>query len=332
MMNDVNGGNYNMEPAKKSFRGWEYIRCSGGIHMGAGDYPPEYGLDLFVIHLNDRFERVSIIKSRNNCNLSTYYPSDRLKYYNDIENFLFSLQFADWKEPVVNMGSIEGEGITGVWQGIGLSVGMVKPGAILGVEFKGKQVIFFSNGQAYFGSSFPVEGLDELDTWIRPELNRRDWGTYTFSEGKGVLKLPYGDIPLRMENETLVITSNKTEHGFIQLNSVDGARFNGVYAFSSKDFLGQETGKTPLISFTADGKFTDNGAMSVLYHEYIDCINVAKDPGSGTYEVKNYSVIFNYTDGRKIKIAFLGSDYDIKNQSPATLTMSSNEDVIYRKQ
>jgi hypothetical protein len=330
-MNDVNGGSYNSVPAKESFRGWEYIRCNGGIHMGSGDYPPEYGLDLFLIKLNDRFERVAIIKSRNNCGLSTYYPSDRLKYYNDIESFLFSLQFTDWKEPDVKMGTVKGEGITGLWQGIGLSVGMVKPGADLGAELKGKQAIFFSNGQAYFGSRFPVEGLDELNTWIRPELNRRDWGAYTFSNGKGVLKLPYGDIPLRMENNNLVITANQTDHSFIKMNSVDGARFDGMYAFSSKNFLGEETGKTPVISFTADGKFTDDGAISIMYHEYNDCLNVAKDPGSGTYEVKNYSIIFNYTDGRKIKIAFPGSNYDIKNLGPATLMMSSNDDIMYRK-
>ena len=41
-MRDVNGGNYSMIPAKRSFRGWDYIRCSGGIHIGGGDYPPEF--------------------------------------------------------------------------------------------------------------------------------------------------------------------------------------------------------------------------------------------------------------------------------------------------
>ena len=52
----------------------------------------------------------------------------------------------------------------------------------------------------------------------------------------------------------------------------------------------------------------------------------ALNPGSGTYEVKDYTITFNYTDGRKIKIAFLGTGYDISNQSPATLRMSFNED------
>jgi hypothetical protein len=330
-MNDVNGGNYNKQTAKISFRGWEYIRCSGGIHMGGGDYPPEYGLDLFVIKLNNRFERIAVIKSRLNCNLSKYYPCDRLNYHNDIENFLFSLQFPDWKEPVVKTGVAKGDGIAGVWQGISMSAGMPKPEAELGAELKVKQLIFFSNGQAYFGTNFPAEGFDELTTWIMAENNRRDWGTYTFSNGKGVLKLPHADFPLRMENGKLIITTSKTDHGFIKTNQVDGARFTGTYALSSKNFAGEETGKTPLVSFTADGKFTDNGALKILFHEYVECLNAAKDPGSGTYEVKNYSVIFNYTDGRKIKIAFTGADYDKNNHSPATLTLSFNEDVLKRQ-
>jgi len=330
-MNDVNGGNYKTETAKISFRGWEYIRCSGGIHLGGGEYPPEYGLDLFVIKVNGRFEKISIVKSRNNCSYSRYYPSDRLKYTNDIENFLFSLQFPDWKEPVAKMGIANGEGITAAWQGIAMSVGTTKPGAELGAELKGKQLIFFSNGQAFFGNNFPTEGLDEMNTWVKAENNRRDWGTYSFSNGKGVLKLPYADIPLRMETGKLIITTNKTDHGFIKENSVDGARFNGTYAMSSKTFTGEETGITPLISFTADGKFTDNGALKILYHESVECLNAANAPGSGTYEVKNYSVIFNYTDGRKIKIAFLGSDYDKNSQSPATLTLSFYENVLRRQ-
>ena len=331
-MNEVNGGSYTAVTAKTSFRGWEYIRCSGGIHLGGGEYPPEYGLDLFLIKINSRFEQVAIIKSRNNCSTySRYYPSDKLKYYNDIENFLFSVQFTEWKEPIVQAATVKGDGIVGVWQGISMSVGMAKPGAELGAELKVKQLIFFSNGQAYFGKDFPAEGLDELNTWAKAEFNRRDWGTYSFSNGRGVLKLSYAEVPLRMENNKLVITTNKTDHGFIETNTVDGAKFNGTYALSSKNFAGEETGKTPLISFTADGKFTDNGAVKILYHQYVDCLNAGQEPGAGTYEVKNYSVILNYTDGRKIKIAFIGTDYDKSNLSPATLTLSFNEDVLKKK-
>jgi hypothetical protein len=109
------------------------------------------------------------------------------------------------------------------------------------------------------------------------------------------------------------------------LPSVDGARFNGTYVMS------EAYGKIPAINFTTDGRFTDNGAIRVLSHEYNDCINPGLAPGAGTYTVKDYTITFNYNDGRKIKIAFLGTEYDIKNQSPAILRMSNNEDPMKRQ-
>lgn len=323
-LHDVNGGNYTALAVKKSFRGWDYIRCSGGIHMGGGDYPPEFGLDLFVIKVNNRFERVAILKSRKNCqgSMSRYYPDERPGYYNAIENFFFSLQFTDLVAPAVKPGTIKGDGLVGVWEGISLSVGAVSTSDPLGVRYKVFTPIFLTNGQAYFGTKFPVEGLDEFNTWIRAENFRRDWGTYTFNNGRGVLKMPYGDLPLRMENNKFIITANNTDHAFHKLNSVDGARFNGTYV------MNEAYEKIPVITFTADGRFTDNGAIKALYHASDDCTNPGLAPGSGTYEVKNHSVLFSFSDGRKIKVAFMGSGYNKSNQSPATLTMGFNEDEM----
>lgn len=323
-MNEVSGKSYNTREAKKSFRRWEYIRCSGGIQINNGTpYPDEFGLDLFVIKINNRLERIAIVQSRNTCGgLSRYYPADRMSYHNAIEEFLFSIKFNDWQEPVIKMATVKGEGIIGAWQGIGFSVGLSKRGAELGAELTVKQLIFFSNGQAYFGKNFPAEGLDELNTWIAAENNRRDWGTYTFSNGKGVLKMPYGDIPLRLDNNKLTITTNKTDHVYIKQNPVDGAKLNGTYTLS------EWNGIIPSITFTPDGKFIDRGAMRVLYHEYVDCLNPGVNPGSGTYEVKNHSIIFFYSDRRKIKIAFTGTGFDKIHTSPASLTLSFNEDVL----
>ena len=196
-MREVNGKNYNALEAKTSFKGWEYIRCWGGIQANNGTpYPNEYGLDLFVIKLNNRYERIAIVKSRNTCNgLSKYYPSDRLKYADAIENFLFSLKFDDWKEPVVTNGTLKGNVFTGVWQGLSVSVGLSKPGAELGAELKLKQLILFSNGQAYFGKNFPVEGLDGINTLIKAETDRRDWGYYSFNSGRGHSEIALWRIP-----------------------------------------------------------------------------------------------------------------------------------------
>jgi hypothetical protein len=315
------GKNYDPTIPQKSFQGWEYIRGKGGVRVQDGT---EVGLELFVIKVNKRFERIAILESRKNCNLSRYYASDRISYRNEIENLLFSIRFSDLSETTLASGSTAGNGITGVWQGISLSVGGPSTGETLGVRYKVFSPIFLSNGQVYFGPKFPTSGLDGLNTRIPPELFRRDWGTYTFNNGRGVLKMPYGDIPLRMEGHNLVITVNQTDHKFYRLPSVDGATFNGTYALSGVE------GKIFSVTFTADGRFTDNGAIKVMYHEYIDCINPANAPGSGTYEVKDYTINFNYSDGRKIKLAFLGADYNKSNPSPATLLMSFNEDKLIR--
>lgn len=324
-MTVVSGGNYEIIEPKKSFKGWEYIRCSGGIHVNNGTpYPDEYGLDLFMIKINNRYERIAVIKSRNNCGtLSRYYPSDRREYDNAIERFLFSIHFDDWQESSVIQGAVKGTGIVGVWQGLSLSVGLPKPGASLGAELTSKQLILFSNGQAYFGKYFPVQGLDELNTWIAAENNRRDWGTYTFNNGKGILKMPYGDIPLRVDINKLIVTTNKTDHGFIRSLANDDAKINGTYVLS------EWNGTIPSITFTTDGKFTDNGALRILYHEYTECLNPAVKPGSGTYIIRNYSLLFNYNDGRKIKIAFPGTDR--KQNNSQYIIASFNYDVLQKQ-
>jgi hypothetical protein len=327
-MNEVSGKNYSAREAKKSFRGWEYIRCSGGIKVNNGTpYPAEYGLELFVIRINNRYERVAIVKSRNTCGgLSRYYPSDRLIYTEAIENFLFSLKFDDWKEPVVKKGIVSDNGAGGVWQGLSMSVGLAKPGAGLGAELTTKNLILFSNGQAYFGKYFPAQGLDGLDTWIKAENNRRDWGFYSFANGKGLLKMPYGDIPLRLENKKLIVTTNNTNHAFIRQSDVSFAKFSGNYVMS------EWNGTIPSISFTTDGKFADKGAIRVLCHEYVDCLNPALNPGSGSYEVKNHSLIFRYSDGRIIKVAFNESGFAKNNADPSSiLTVGFNNDVLQRQ-
>lgn len=325
-MSIAGGANYKKNDAQKSFNGWEYIRGKGGVQAENGTpYKTELGLELFVVKVNNRFERVAILESRKNCNLSRYYSSDRISYRNGIESLLFSLQFTDFNAPALKTGSAKGPGLVGVWQGISLAVGATSIGDTLGVRDKVFSPIFLSNGQAYFGPNFPTEGLDGLNTRIPPELHQRDWGTYAFSNGKGILKMPYADIPLRMEGDKLIITPNQTDHRFFKVNAVDGATFNGTYALSALN------GKIPSITFTSDGRFTDNGAIKVLYHEYIDCLNPALAAGSGTYEVKDYSVLFTYSDGRKIKIAFLGVDYARSNPSPATLMLSFNEDKLVRQ-
>jgi len=315
-------GKYGKKASQKSFNGWEYIRGKGGIKVNDGtQFGTEYGLELFVIKVNNRFERVAIFESRPSCPplYSRYYTTDRISYRNGIENLLFSIQFTDFNSPVLPSGSVNGTGIVGIWQGT------IQSTDVAGFKLDVYSPVFFTNGQVYFGNKFPNEGLDGVNSRTLAELNQRNWATYTFSNGRGILKMPFGDIPFRTEGNKLIVTKNQMDWPFYKLASADGARFNGTYVMS------ESYGKIPSIRFTADGQFTDNGAVKVLCHDYVDCVNPATIPGSGRYEVKNYTIHFNYADGRKIKLAFPGADYDIKNQSPATLRMSFNEDPLNRQ-
>src|ERR1035437_1321203 len=168
-MHSAGGGNYSKQEAQKSFNGWEYIRGKGGVQVENGTpYKAERGLELFVIKVNDRFERVAILESRKNCNLGRFYASDRRIYRNAIENFLFSLRFADWNEAPLKSGSAVGAGIGGEWGGISLTVGLPTIGANLGVGLEALSPIFLSNGQAFFGSVFPIDGLAGVNTRILP--------------------------------------------------------------------------------------------------------------------------------------------------------------------
>lgn len=316
------GGNYSKNSIQKSFNGWEYIRGKGGIQVENGTpYKTELGLEVFIVKINNRFERIAISESRKYCGgVSRYYSSDRISYRNDIENLLFSLQFNDFNATFLKTGTIKGNDIVGVWEGT-----IQSTGAATGIRLEVFIPIFFDNGQVYFGPKFPTEGLDELNSRIPPELYPRNWGTYTFSNGKGILKMLFADIPFKIENSKLIVTKNQRDWPFYKLNSVDGARFHGTYVMS------EAYEKIPSISFTNDGKFTDNGVVRVLYHDNTNCINPGFVPGSGTYEVKNYSVLFNYTDGRKVRIAFLGTDYDKTNPSPPSLRMSFDDNPMYRQ-
>jgi hypothetical protein len=315
------GGKYSKNASQKSFTGWEYIRGRGGIRVqDATQHGTEYGLELFVIKINKRFERVAILESRTYCKgMSLYYSSDRRNYRKSIENLLFSLQFTDFDGPVLSPGSLTGTALVGAWQGTMQST------SASSLRMEVFSPIFLTNGQVYFGTKFPLEGLDGINTRLPPQLNNRDWGTYTFSNGRGVVNMPYASIPFTMKGNELVFIKNQTNWPFYQLPSVDGATFKGTYVMAAVH------GQIPSISFTSDGRFTDNGALKQLYHEYIECLNPAVTPGSGRYAVKDYSIVFNYTDGRKIVLAFLGAEYDKNNPSPPTLRMSFQEDQLTRQ-
>ena len=126
------------------------------------------------------------------------------------------------------------------------------------------------------GSRFPLEGCDQFDTWLDSEEVPRYWGTYSFGGGSGTIKMSYAEIPVAMNGAGLVLTTNKTEHKFIQLPAVDGARFSGTYEIPS---WGNTIGT---ISFTSDGRFDDRGALDAISHQIAYPIRITSTPGGAS--------------------------------------------------
>jgi hypothetical protein len=309
---------YSLITEKKSFKGWDYIQCEGTIRRNdaADDLSyDKYYINLFVIKLNNRIERIVTVGLKN-INGADYSPYNSSLYSDPILGLCYSVQFDDWKEPAI--GALKGQALSGMYEGFKLGGG----------SLNANYALFFPNGQVFFGGKFPTEGFDGKNTWVYAELNTRNWGTYTLQDGKGTINMGYGNVPLKVTGGGLIITTQNTPHNYEQLPSVDGVVFNGKYAFD-----GDWGGKPPSITFTKDGKFIDEGALNILNHQTTDPdeFNVTAKPGSGTYYIKTYTIVFKYSDGRTVQITFDGNGFDRKNPSPASLNLSFNNDIIYRK-
>ncbi|MFL6227817.1 MAG: hypothetical protein ACJ741_03450 [Pyrinomonadaceae bacterium] len=306
-----------------SYQGWEYMNGNGYFVKDKNNNT--FYLNLFVVKLNNRIERMFAVSQKIAARYGTVRSLNQYSLYKDAYNdFFYSVKFDDWKDKG-SSGSLAGGGIVGMYAGLKLGNGDLTSGGGL----NGSYAVLFSNGQAYFLTKLPTAGFDALNTQAEADQHVRNWGTYQVRNGQGELTMPYGSVPLSVNGNGIILTTQNTPHQYVRLPSVDGAVFNGTYYFEG-DFGAKGT---PSVTFTADGKFIDNGAVNILYHNSVeeDVLNPAARPGSGTYQVRNYSLIFNYSDGRRLQIAFSGLGYDKRNPSPTTLTLSSNNDVLLRK-
>lgn len=306
---------YDIVGGRKSFRGWDYIREMARVRI---NYNP-YSITMFLLHINDRIERIAVISSIPPQPHNEEKPYPEYDRYRDlVDEFVFSLKFDDWQEPPLSIGTLNGTGIVGVWQGFSMFGGKLTDGT----------AVFLSNGQAFFDRKFPMHGLGGLNSWIESERNPRKWGTYCLQDGTGVLKMPYGEIPIKVDGGQLILITNQEDHKFIRLPSVDGAVLDGTYAFA-----GAQGNNPSSISFTSDGVFTDRGALNILNHRTRNSplMNVTLQQGSGTYLIKDYTVKFSYDDGRVVKLAFPGRNFDRSNPSPQELVLSFNYDEITRQ-
>jgi hypothetical protein len=189
-----------------------------------------------------------------------------------------------------------GSGIAGVW----INYENISRGfANLSWNWK----IFFANGKSI--QAIPSEGL--YNYAVSDEKNLKV-GTYQFTNSSGTnYKYPEQTSPDKMK----LIKPNQLEIDgvvYLKCKAVNGQKLNGSFtSFANPhdpDIKNQPVGEKHRITFTNDGKFIDEGIHTFFLQCYCGKDKAYDAAGSGTYELKDYSIILTYNDGRVKQEAF----------------------------
>ena len=217
-------------------------------------------------------------------------------------------------------GSYRGRGIVGVWTGTEIRR-YYGTGTFTTTMALPAWYVFFDDGVML--QQFPDEGLAGFDRGVlqaNPKFTN-EWQTYTFNGTTGATVRPEGAAPWALEmTGPDQLTVNHMS--FRRCPDVTGTRLEGSWYQQSADdatdpdFARRPRGSRPLIHFTGAGRFDDEGLFAVA----IPSRSGGNDrPGAGTYEIRDYSIILRYDDGRVRQESFPGLGPAVALSSPAAL-------------
>jgi hypothetical protein len=176
---------------------------------------------------------------------------------------------------------------------------------------------FFADGQVF--EDLPRTGLAGFDrNASRSDPNQASyWGTWQFAAGTGTIAKPGVRFPekLKLEQPALLVIDIDR---FSRCAAVDGLRLDGTWTSfanaNDPELMRLPAGKRPLFQFSRDGRFVDEGVFATFLRTYG---NEAGDAaGSGTYDIRDFTLTLRYSDGRVRRTAFsgmLGADPAVRN-------------------
>ena len=157
-------------------------------------------------------------------------------------------------------------------------------------------------------NDLPDEGLAGFDraahqadrTWRGDNA----WQTYSFSGSSGESRSDR--TPARWTLQLVKPDQLKVDSDtFHRCASVDGLRLSGSWtSYATPDDPSLDrlpVGKRPLIHFSQDGRFVDDGLFATFLTSRGD-----DRPGAGRYELRDFTLILRYDDGRERREAFTG--------------------------
>ena len=193
-------------------------------------------------------------------------------------------------------------GIEGVWMGIYVKEFYGDPLTMGHTIWK----TFYGNGQVY--EAIPDIGFADFN---KPESEAGEaqfWGRYS-NNGAGnwmIQRSGGAGINVKLnERGNMQIGPQYYQH----CKPVDGLKLNGSWTSwadpDDPELDRGPSGQKALIRFSANGEFTDEGIFNTALQYHRDGSSVTT-AGSGTYEIRDYSVILRYNDGHVKQAAFTG--------------------------
>jgi hypothetical protein len=227
------------------------------------------------------------------------------KYTDDIQAFLGAMDIDIKETPIQaqskpqvtakprgtkSSGLLTDSGIAGVWTCYRSSVGSYS----LSWYYK----VFFSDGRAL--DRVPRFGLYNYDSASEPNIFV---DSYSFVNGTGLISSRREKLKLLKQNELDIDTQK-----YIRAESVSGRKLSGSFtsagSIDSQQLQNMSYGEKPVITFSKDGRFKDEGLFNTLLFDKGTNPQAAK-PGDGNYELQDYSIILRYDDGRERQEAFV---------------------------
>jgi hypothetical protein len=163
--------------------------------------------------------------------------------------------------------------------------------------------VFFSNGKSL--DVMPRKGLYNYNLNAEQNLSI---GHYTFANGKGS---NYKSDQANVDDKLILLKPNNLKidnNTYWKAESITGLKLNAAFtSFSEANNPQLETlpyGEKPKITFYPDGKFKDEGLFNTYLFDKATNPTAAQ-PGNGTYELKDFSIMLQYEDGRQRQEAFV---------------------------
>lgn len=202
--------------------------------------------------------------------------------------------------PRGDVGGFRGGGLAGVWMGF-------RDEPLLGHAPQLNWLVLFDDGQ--FHQNLPGEGLLGFDRAASRAQLPNSWGTYSWNGSAGLGKKPGVDARYDLKfaagkNGQLLVDGKP----YFRSVDVDGLKLQGAWTSyadpADPDLDGPPTSPRPIIRFTRDGRFVDEGVFTTFLHSTDERTDA---PGEGTYAFKDFTLTLRFSDGREKRLGFTGS-------------------------